>query len=46
MIESKRATIYFAPELHNALRITAAHLNHSISEIVNDAVRRPERRCR
>lgn len=37
---SKRATIYFDPALHNALRIKAAHTNRSVSEIVNDAVRR------
>ena len=36
---SKRATVYFEPELHQALRIKAAHTQRSISDLVNDAVR-------
>jgi hypothetical protein len=36
---SKRATIYFEPALHNAIRLKAAHTRRSISDIVNDAVR-------
>jgi hypothetical protein len=36
---SKRATIYFEPSLHRAIRLKAAHTNRSLSEIVNDAVR-------
>jgi hypothetical protein len=36
---SKRATIYFEPALHRAIRLKAAHTNRSLSEIVNDAVR-------
>ena len=36
---SKRATIYFQPELHKAIRLKAAHTNRSVSDIVNDAVR-------
>jgi hypothetical protein len=36
---SKRATIYFEPALHKAIRLKAAHTNRSLSEIVNDAVR-------
>lgn len=36
---SKRATIYFEPVLHQALRLKAAHTHKSVSEIVNDAVR-------
>jgi hypothetical protein len=36
---SKRATIYFEPALHRAIRLKAAHTQRSISEIVNDAVR-------
>jgi hypothetical protein len=36
---SKRATVYFDPQLHAALRLKAAHSDRSISEIVNDAVR-------
>ena len=35
----KRATVYFEPELHRAIRLKAAHTQRSISEIVNDAVR-------
>jgi hypothetical protein len=35
----KRATLYFDPLLHRALRIKAAETERSISEIVNDAVR-------
>ena len=36
---SKRATVYFQPELHTAIRLKAAHTNRSVSDIVNDAVR-------
>ena len=36
---SKRATVYFEPGLHRAVRLKAAHTHRSISEIVNDAVR-------
>jgi hypothetical protein len=36
---TKRATIYFDPELHGALRLKAATTDHSISELVNEAVR-------
>ena len=36
---SKRSTIYFESEIHQALRIKAAHSNRSVSDIVNDAVR-------
>jgi len=35
----KRATVYFDPTLHRALRLKAAATDSSISEIVNDAVR-------
>ena len=38
-METKRATIYFDPDLHRALRLKAATTDHSISELVNDAVR-------
>jgi len=37
--QSKRATIYFDPELHRALRLKAAETDTSISEIVNEAVK-------
>ena len=36
---SKRATVYFEPALHKAIRLKAVHTNKSVSEIVNDAVR-------
>jgi plasmid stability protein len=36
---SKRSTIYFDPQLHAALRLKAAHVHRSVSDLVNDAVR-------
>lgn len=39
MSESKRATIYFDPDVHRALRLRAAAYNRSISDMVNGAVR-------
>lgn len=39
MQEAKRATIYFDPAIHHALRIKAADLHVSISELVNAAMR-------
>ena len=35
----RRATIYFDPQIHRALRLKAAATDRSISEIVNDAVK-------
>lgn len=35
-----RSTIYFDPSLQKALRVKAAWTHQSISELVNDAVRR------
>jgi len=35
----KRATVYFDPYLHKALRLKAAETDRSLSEIVNDAVK-------
>ena len=35
----KRATIYFEPEIHRALRMKSAVNDQSISEVVNEAVR-------
>jgi len=35
----KRATVYFDPLLHRALRIKAAETETSVSELVNEAVR-------
>ena len=39
MPATKRATIYFEPTLHDALRERAAEAEMSISDIVNEAVR-------
>ncbi|MDP6537874.1 MAG: CopG family transcriptional regulator [Gammaproteobacteria bacterium] len=36
---SKRATVYFDPALHQALRVRAALSNQSLSELVDEAVR-------
>ena len=36
---SKRATVYFEPEIHHALRVKAANTHQSVSEVVNEAVR-------
>lgn len=36
---TKRATIYFEPHIHKALRLKAASTDSSISELVNQAVR-------
>lgn len=35
----KRATVYFDPELHRALRVKAAETDRSLSELVNEAVK-------
>ena len=35
----KRATVYFEPNLHRALRLKAAATDTSISELVNEAVK-------
>lgn len=37
--KERRATIYFDPEIHKALRLKAAETERSMSELVNDAVR-------
>ena len=37
---NKRATVYFDPKLHRALKIKAAETSRSISEIIDDTVRR------
>ncbi len=36
---AKRATIYFEPLIHKALRLKAAETSCSISDLVNSAVR-------
>jgi hypothetical protein len=35
----KRATVYFDPGLHQALRVKAAQTERSLSELVNAAIR-------
>ena len=37
--KSKRATIYFDPDLHKALRLKAAATERSLSDVVDEAVR-------
>jgi len=37
--QTKRATIYFDPDLHKALRLKAAETSRSITNLVNEAVR-------
>lgn len=36
---TKRVTLYLEPELHRALRLKAAAVNRSASELVNEALR-------
>lgn len=36
---TKRATVYFDPEIHRALRLKAAEMDETISDLVNDAVK-------
>ena len=36
---NKRTTIYLDPELHKALRLKAATMSRSVTELINDAVR-------
>ena len=35
----KRATVYFDPAVHRALRLKAAETDRSLSDLVNEAVR-------
>ncbi len=35
----KRSTVYFEPAVHRALRLKAAAVDRSVSEMVNEAVR-------
>jgi hypothetical protein len=37
--QNKRATIYFDPDLHKALRLKSVETSRSVSELVNEAVR-------
>ena len=39
MSSAKRATVYFEPEIHRALRLKAAASDKSISDMVNEAVK-------
>lgn len=39
MSSAKRATVYFDPEIHKALRLKAANSDKSISDMVNEAVK-------
>ena len=43
---TKRSTIYFEPEVHDALRLKAASSHRSVSELVNEAVRQAMREDR
>lgn len=36
---TKRATVYFDPDIHRALRLKSAETTRSISDLVNDALR-------
>ena len=36
---AKRATIYFDPDLHKALKLKSVETSRSITELVNEAVR-------
>ncbi len=37
--QAKRATIYFDPDLHKALKLKAVETSRSITDLVNQAVR-------
>jgi hypothetical protein len=37
--QSKRTTIYFDSDLHKALKLKAATISRSVSDLVNEAVR-------
>ncbi len=39
MTKTKRATVYFDPNLHKALRLKAVETDRSLSDLVNSAVR-------
>lgn len=39
VVKTKRATIYFDPDLHKALKLKAFETSRSISEIVNRSVK-------
>jgi hypothetical protein len=37
---TKRATVYIESDLHRALRLKAAEVEQSVSQLINDALRR------
>jgi len=37
-METKRATVYFDPEIHRALRLKSAQTDRTMSDLVNEAV--------
>ena len=37
--QTKRATIYFDPDLHKALRLKSVETSRSVSDLVNEAVK-------
>lgn len=39
MSENKRSTVYFDPDVHQALRLRAAAGDQTVSDVVNEAVR-------
>lgn len=39
MALAKRSTVYLDPVLHRALRLKAVETDHTVSELVNDAIR-------
>lgn len=39
MSDVRRATVYFEPDVHKALKLKAAACDRSLSEMVNSAVR-------
>lgn len=36
---SKKSTVYFEPEIHDALKIKSAITHQSLSQVVNEAIR-------
>ena len=39
MAKTKRATVYFEPAIHRALRLKAAETDRSLSDLIDEAVR-------
>ena len=39
MRTTNRATVYLEPHLHKALKVKAAETDHSVSTLINDAIR-------